>query len=155
MIKLDINIGDEILVGKFKNKRIKVKSIGKDDYGNPTINGQSILKIRVPKLYESTIKESSGIFKDYVKIQPGYFKEFKDNYLKLNKDNVVVLDKASMKKLDTDENIYVGLNKKKRELHWRYNRLNNRIYVDDVKTGKLALNLINFFDKVKDIHPWK
>lgn len=56
MIKLDINNGDEILVGKFKNKRIKVKAIGKDDYGNPTINGQSILKIRIPKLYETKIK---------------------------------------------------------------------------------------------------
>lgn len=50
VIKLDINIGDIVLGGKFKNKRIEVKTIGKDELGQPTINGKSILKFRIEKL---------------------------------------------------------------------------------------------------------
>jgi hypothetical protein len=49
-IALDIKVGDIILGGKFKNKRIVVKSIGKDELGQPTINGKSILKVRIEKL---------------------------------------------------------------------------------------------------------
>ena len=48
-IKLDINIGDILLSGRYKNKRIVVKKIGKDDLGQPTINGDPILKFRIEK----------------------------------------------------------------------------------------------------------
>lgn len=48
-IKLDIEPGDVILTGRFKNKRTVVKSIGKDQYGHPTINGKSILKFKIEK----------------------------------------------------------------------------------------------------------
>jgi len=48
-IKLDIKVGDVLLGGKFKNKRVIVKSIGKDALGQPTINGQSLLKFRIEK----------------------------------------------------------------------------------------------------------
>ena len=48
-IKVDIKVGDIILGGKFKNKRIEVKDIGKDEYGQPTINGKSILKFSIEK----------------------------------------------------------------------------------------------------------
>lgn len=49
-IELDIKVGDVVLAGKFKNKRIVVKTIGKDDLGQPTINGMSLLKMRIEKL---------------------------------------------------------------------------------------------------------
>ena len=49
IIKLDINIGDVLLGGRYKNKRIVVKKIGKDDLGQPTINGDPILKFRIEK----------------------------------------------------------------------------------------------------------
>jgi hypothetical protein len=45
-IKLDVNVGDTILVGRFKNKKIKVKDIGKDKHGMPTINGRKIVNFR-------------------------------------------------------------------------------------------------------------
>ena len=48
-IKLDIKVGDVLLGGKFKNKRVVVKSIGKDALGQPTINGQPLLKFRIEK----------------------------------------------------------------------------------------------------------
>jgi len=49
-IELDIKVGDVVLTGKFKNKRTLVKSIGKDDLGQPTINGMSLLNMRIEKL---------------------------------------------------------------------------------------------------------
>ena len=45
-IVLDINVGDTILVGKFKNKKMVVKSIGKDKHGMPTINGRKATTFR-------------------------------------------------------------------------------------------------------------
>ena len=48
-IKLDIKVGDILLGGKFKNKRIVVKEIGEDELGQPTINGKPLLKFRIEK----------------------------------------------------------------------------------------------------------
>lgn len=48
-INIPINVGDEILGGKFKNKKIKVKEIGKNDKGDITINGKPLLRFRIPK----------------------------------------------------------------------------------------------------------
>lgn len=49
-ISLDIKVGDILLGGRFKNKRTKVKEIGKDKYGQPTINGRSLLNFHIEKL---------------------------------------------------------------------------------------------------------
>ena len=48
-ITIPIEIGDTVLGGKFKNKRIEVKEFGKDALGQPTINGRPILKFRIEK----------------------------------------------------------------------------------------------------------
>ena len=48
-IDLDIAVGDILLGGKFKNKRVEVKEIGVDELGQPTINGKSLLKFRIEK----------------------------------------------------------------------------------------------------------
>ena len=48
-IKLDVEKGDVILTGRFKNKRRIVKTIGTDRFGQPTINGKSILKFKIEK----------------------------------------------------------------------------------------------------------
>jgi hypothetical protein len=47
---LDIEVGDIILTGRFKNKRTKVKKIAVDDLGQPTINGMKALSFRIEKL---------------------------------------------------------------------------------------------------------
>lgn len=46
-IVLDISVGDVILGGKFKNKKIVVKEIGKNEKGDITINGKPLLKFRL------------------------------------------------------------------------------------------------------------
>ena len=46
-ITLDIEVGDVILGGKFKNKKIIVKKIGKNEKGDMAINGKPLLKYRI------------------------------------------------------------------------------------------------------------
>ena len=49
MIKLDIKVGDTLMGGKFKNKKVIVKTIGKNDKGEITINGKPLLRFRLTK----------------------------------------------------------------------------------------------------------
>jgi len=46
-ITIPINVGDTVLGGKFKNKRIVVKSIDKNEKGDITINGKPLMKFRL------------------------------------------------------------------------------------------------------------
>lgn len=46
-ITIPVEIGDTVLMGKFKNKKVVVKSIGKDEYGMPTINGKKVATFRL------------------------------------------------------------------------------------------------------------
>ena len=46
---LDIKVGDNILMGRFKNKRVKVKSITYNEKGDLLINGRPALKFRKVK----------------------------------------------------------------------------------------------------------
>jgi hypothetical protein len=48
-IKINVKIGDTILMGRFKNKKVVVKTIGTDDWGMPTINGKKVATFRIPK----------------------------------------------------------------------------------------------------------
>jgi hypothetical protein len=48
-IKVPIKVGDVVLGGKFKNKKITVKKIGKNEKGDITINGKPLLKYRIIK----------------------------------------------------------------------------------------------------------
>ena len=48
-ITIPVEIGDTILMGKFKNKKVVVKTIGKDEYGMPTINGKKVATFRMIK----------------------------------------------------------------------------------------------------------
>ena len=49
MIKLDIKVGDTLMGGKFKNKKVIVKTIEKNDKGDITINGKPLLRFRIIK----------------------------------------------------------------------------------------------------------
>ena len=47
---IPIEVGDTIMVGRFRNKPVKVKEVGIDELGQPTVNGNPILKFRIPKI---------------------------------------------------------------------------------------------------------
>jgi len=49
-LELDLEVGDVILTGRFKNKRTTVKKFGVDDLGQPTVNGMKLLPFRIEKL---------------------------------------------------------------------------------------------------------
>ena len=57
-IKLNVKVGDTLLMGKFKNKKVVVKSIGEDEWGMPTINGKKAVTFRIPK--KEDLKEGTG-----------------------------------------------------------------------------------------------
>ena len=57
-IKLNVKVGDTLLMGKFKNKKVVVKNIGKDEWGMPTINGKKAVTFRIPK--PDTLKEAAS-----------------------------------------------------------------------------------------------
>ena len=65
-LDLDLEKGDVILTGRFKNKRVVVKDIGVDDMGQPTINGMKALNFRIEKLMpknkwsKKTLEELEG-----------------------------------------------------------------------------------------------
>ena len=48
-INLPVKVGDTILMGKFKNKKTIVKTIGTDEHGMPTINGKKVATFRTVK----------------------------------------------------------------------------------------------------------
>ena len=48
-ISVPINIGDTVLMGKFKNKRVVIKSITKNEKGDYLINGKPAFKFRLIK----------------------------------------------------------------------------------------------------------
>ena len=64
VIKLPVEIGDTLLMGKFKNKKVVVKTIGKDEHGLPTINGKKVVTFRYgakkPNVFEQFIVELAG-----------------------------------------------------------------------------------------------
>jgi phosphopantetheine adenylyltransferase len=48
-VNVDVDKGDEVLMGKFKNKKVTVKDIGTDSHGMPTINGKQATTFRIPR----------------------------------------------------------------------------------------------------------
>tara|TARA_R110000744_G_scaffold70845_1_gene142962 strand:- start:902 stop:1168 length:267 start_codon:yes stop_codon:yes gene_type:complete len=59
-MNLDLQIGDLILTGRFKNKKVIVKEFGKDAKGQPTINGRPMLNFRIKKLMPLSDKEKEA-----------------------------------------------------------------------------------------------
>jgi len=57
-INVNVDKGDDVLMGKFKNKRVTIKDIGKDLHGMPTINGKQATTFR--KVEEGIISEGGA-----------------------------------------------------------------------------------------------
>jgi hypothetical protein len=94
-INVDVDKGDEVLMGKFKNKKVTVKDIGTDDHGMPTINGKKATTFRIPRgesisqavkdftnNHKNDIGQSAELdtvdFDDNRKRQPGHQPNIKD-----------------------------------------------------------------------------
>ena len=55
---IDLAEGDIVLGGKFKNKRIEVEELGTDELGQPTVNGQKLLAVRIEKNLPDDMKSA-------------------------------------------------------------------------------------------------
>jgi len=72
-ITIPVNIGDTVLMGKFKNKKVVVKSITKNEKGDLQINGRPALKFRIPVKPDESINED---ITSYIKKLSDKFKSF-------------------------------------------------------------------------------
>lgn len=59
-ITVELEKGDTILTGKFKNKRVIVKDFGTDKNGQPTVNGKPLLHFRIEKLMPEKKKKHAS-----------------------------------------------------------------------------------------------
>jgi hypothetical protein len=80
-INIDVDKGDTVLMGKFKNKKVVVKDIGKDDYGMPTINGKKAATFRLGDKGQNIFKKDENI--DEMKSTDVHFM----NMIKLYRDS--------------------------------------------------------------------
>lgn len=63
---IPLNVGDVVLGGRFKNKRIEVKSLGTDEIGQPIFNkGRKLLSVRIEKKLPEGMWSSKTLAKKY------------------------------------------------------------------------------------------
>jgi hypothetical protein len=97
-INIPIKVGDVVLGGRFKNKRLTIKKIGKNDEGDITINSKPILKYR-------TVKESAS----YDKLQ----EDVEDYLAHLNDDFKIEVAGSQLVGNTIRNNYYVRIWKQK------------------------------------------
>tara|TARA_R100001015_G_C4619074_1_gene175684 strand:+ start:386 stop:1231 length:846 start_codon:yes stop_codon:yes gene_type:complete len=85
-INVPINVGDTVKGGKFKNKSIKVKSIGKNDKGDITINDKPLMKFRLTTKVEA--------------------RDYKDEYKKFQSSKEKIAYRADLVKYNRDKGTY-------------------------------------------------
>lgn len=98
-INIPVSVGDEILTGKFKNKKTKVKSISKNEKGDLTINDKPALKFRIPeKIDESHIDgKLKNTDEEFEKIKNSKFNSLRNFTL-----NDIVEDWDNVKSIKND-----------------------------------------------------
>ena len=103
-MNLDLNIGDIILGGRFKNKRIEVKSLGTDELGQPIVNkSRKLLAVRIEKLLPKKMQSFETQRREMEKkaiLQETYNSAFNDELEKIAESN---------KKISHAKNIGTGL----------------------------------------------
>ena len=72
---VDINVGDVVLGGKFKNQRMVVKEFGTNDIGQPTVNGKSLLAVRIEKTLPDDKKSSETLAKEIADMNTESYRE--------------------------------------------------------------------------------
>ena len=136
------------LIDEFFEKNKKIPSDIKKAYYEYRLEYAGV------KLKES-VNEASDAFLHNIHFSTAEFKKMVTNYKKLNPDNVVIKDTQAMKELETIEPVYVGYNKKTKDVHWRWIADDLELNIDNSKMVPRVYDLVRRFDKVKDTHIWK
>jgi hypothetical protein len=96
-ITIPLNVGDTVLCGKFKNKKIVVKDISKNEKGEVTVNGKPLLKYRlIDEAYNEVIAE--------LKKDP----QFEELLSEIPMADLQQLDKFADKQLDPVDVVLTG-----------------------------------------------
>lgn len=74
-ISLDIEKGDILLGGRFKNSPTEVKEFGRDKLGQYTVNGKKLLAFRIKKLMPKQITKESSMEQWLKDIKQAAFKD--------------------------------------------------------------------------------
>ena len=97
-VDLPIKVGDTIMMGRFKNKKVVVKTIDFNDKGDLMINGRPALKFRIMKkgVEEKVVKTKDG-YRKYIAPKDSDFDEpYKQGYVK--EMYMIYPDKKALKK---------------------------------------------------------
>ena len=97
-LNLPIKVGDTIMMGRFKNKKVVIKSIDFNEKGDLMINGRPALKFRIVKngVEEKVIKTKDG-YRKYIAPKDSDFDEpYKQGYVK--ELYMIYPDKKGLKK---------------------------------------------------------
>tara|TARA_Y100000592_G_scaffold48356_1_gene76634 strand:- start:19649 stop:22951 length:3303 start_codon:yes stop_codon:yes gene_type:complete len=85
-VKLPINVGDTVMMGRFKNKKVIVKSIDYNEKGDLLINGRPALKFRMVKSVKESKEQIGNILRllqMYGQSKNAASKMIKKNYKKV------------------------------------------------------------------------
>lgn len=108
-INVPINVGDEVLGGKFKNKKIKVKEIGANEKGDITINDKPLLRFRIPKsIKENKDYSTKNVDSEFDKYKNSHFNSLRDFTLN---DIVNKWDEIQLIKNDNIDTVKFFINK--------------------------------------------
>ena len=107
-IKLPVNVGDTVLMGKFKNKKTVVKKLDKDSHGMPTINGKQAATFRTTdkkeKIEEKIYYRGENNLNKKIKTGDAFW----DNNFFVTKDKNAALDYGNnVKKYASKPNINI------------------------------------------------
>ena len=120
-IKVPVDIGDTVLMGRFKNKKVVVKSIDYNEKGDLLINGRTALKFRIMKKDTNeefgapagTLPSPSRKMVKKMKRKGNTSVPYGSGYKKVNEVQRTVTDKVFDKKRESGAWTVIGHMKKK------------------------------------------
>lgn len=145
-IDVPISVGDVVLGGKFKNKKVTVKTIEKNDNGDLTINGKPLLRYRIitqPKVNEGTdTTPSAAPIKPVLSREKTFASAWSDLLIQLIQDKQTGLQTWGARLSKTDE---VGLEGAK--YIYQYISKLNKSHIKGLPLKQAAYNCI-----IKTLH---
>ena len=149
-IKIPIKVGDTVLGGKFKNKKIVVKSIGTNEKGDITINGKPLLRYR-------TITEASTQAFGDGEPESGYLPKGKKRTLGTKKGKSEKwFDQGGYTQLDFPEadDIYGKGNKPDLQVKKTTTPTAEPLTLKEIMTERRKLTVFDFDDTLAQTDSW-
>ena len=148
-IEVPVEIGDTIKMGRFKNKKVVVKTVDWNEKGDLLINGRSALKFRIEKKVDESKAELYKLYSKAMKMIPGSANQKKikkqiadlRKKLGMNEAQKTITSKSFDKKRESGAWTVIGHMKKKGK---------STFHVRDEKTKKrFDVRLIEQKSKIK------